>query len=124
MHNKAARLSSLALVAVIAACSPSLIGGYRVVSTDGYNTMIVDKKSVVVVYPDVVSYGQRGRFIVGCRARSRYPISDRPEYVSGFGYFLLDTRNGKYTGGLASGAFRALAKRSGIETDTSGLLCH
>lgn len=85
--------------------SVSLRGGYSFVRTDGANRSIVNKESGVVVYPDVASYEEINKFIVGCRQKSRLPLSEKPEFTTGFGYFILDTETGKYSGGLSAAAF-------------------
>lgn len=121
-----ARIVAIFVALFLAGCgdySVSLRGGYSFVRTDGANRSIVNKENGVVVYPDVASYEEINKFIVGCRQKSRLPLSEKPEFTTGFGYFILDTETGKYSGGLSAAAFSNERKLLGLPESAPHASC-
>jgi len=91
---------TIALLLVLCGCdtgTSKLPHGYSYVQIDGVNGMIVaDATHEVAVEPNVKRYALVGDFVVGERddAELGLKLSKR------FGYFIFDTRDGKYVEGL------------------------
>jgi hypothetical protein len=84
--------------------------GYKYVQIDGVNGDIANRYNVVVVDPNVERYDVIGDFIVGERSDAELDqrLSRR------FGYFILDTRDGKYVEGLKQQQFERELQARGL----------
>lgn len=77
-----------------------LPNGYQAIYTDSRNRSIA-RDHELVIPPHVAALVASGRWVIGLRQVSEYPLfQDVPQFNTGFGYFLLDTETGETVTGL------------------------
>jgi hypothetical protein len=105
-------------------CSSHFLGnGYEIVTTDGYNRMIANPAHRIIIFPDIVDIQLVDTYVIGCRQKSLYPLFDRPDFLSNFGYFVLDTSTGSYVQGLTSEGLKGELSKKRISISISLAPC-
>ncbi|WP_408590505.1 hypothetical protein [Novosphingobium sp.] len=88
----------LVLALSLSACALGerhLGGHYTLVSLDPDNSAIKDQNDTMVIFPNVTFYEKSGVHIYGCRQRSKAIVDTSGQFTTGFGWFLINEKNGR-----------------------------
>lgn len=98
------RTISFAAILLLSACTKDepLLNGYRFIEVSGGTGEIISRGGEIIVFPNIVEHSIRGPFVIGKRIRPTNNCDDSfSACITGFGYFILDTRTGQLRQGLA-----------------------
>ena len=114
-----AAISCLVAVGFISNCDDRMLpNGYRYVILNSYSAVITTSSGSIVVDTNVEEVVAHGKYITGRRVNYSGPRNFKGEssgYKSGyFGYFILDSSNGKLREGLSRESLQGNLELRGI----------